>query len=171
MQEIPQINSGHNNNYLSINLHYTRNNSTFPLEFCYPLLNAMKSYHFYATMLSALLLSAAGCDKAGSKKVDPEVIPSDTRLTCSWPLSSSVDSVITAYTTEVVQAGDLFMLKSTGIKKTYTGYLGPCNLPAAAKKNGLAVKVSGYLVTFPGINERDLAADPFELTSVEYIIK
>lgn len=129
----------------------------------------MKSYYFYAAIFSALLLSAAGCDKAVPQKVEPEIVPSDVRLTCSWPSGSVVDSVITEYTTEVVQVGDLFMLKSTGIGKAHTGYFGPCNLPAAAKKNGLAVKVSGYLVTFPDIAERDLAADPFELTLIEYI--
>jgi hypothetical protein len=128
----------------------------------------MKSYYFYA-VFSALLLSAAGCDKAVPQKVEPEVVPSDVRLTCSWPSGSVVDSVITDYITEVVQVGDLFMLKSAGIGKIHTGYLGPCNLPAAAKMNGLAVKVSGYLVTFPDIAERDLAADPFELTLIEYI--
>lgn len=129
----------------------------------------MKSYYFYAAIFTALLLSTAGCDKAVPQKAEPEVVPSDVRLTCSWPSSSTVDSVITEYITEVVQVGDLFMLKSAGMGKVHTGYLGPCNLPAAAKKNGLAVKVSGYLVTFPDIAEKDLAADPFELTLIEYI--
>jgi hypothetical protein len=134
----------------------------------------MKLVKIYPAIISALLLSSAACEK-GSTIPDvpgpgPDNTPIDARLTCAWRPGSSVDSIFTNYISEVKQIGDgLFIIHANGIKKAYTGYLGACNLPEAAKKDGLTMKVSGYLVIYPGLAEEDILANPFEITSYQIL--
>ncbi len=120
-------------------------------------------------MIFGLLLTSSACEKDGPEK-EPADIPSDIRLTCNWRDGSSVDSIFTDYITEIKQIGDgAFIMRATGIRKVFTGYLGACNLPEEAKLDGLAIKVSGYLVTYPDINKEDIAANPFEITTYQIL--
>jgi hypothetical protein len=134
----------------------------------------MKLVKIYPAIISALLLSSAACEKGSTlpdvPEAGPDDTPTDSRLTCTWHPGSSVDSIFTNYISEVKQIGDgLFILHADGIKKAYTGYLGACNLPEAAKKDGLSIKVSGYLVIYPGMAEEDIFANPFEITSYQLL--
>jgi hypothetical protein len=45
-------------------------------------------------------------------------------------------------------------------------FLGSCNLPSAFAKDSLPVTVSGYLLTFPGLELMNLSPLPFEVTAV-----
>jgi hypothetical protein len=45
-------------------------------------------------------------------------------------------------------------------------FLGSCNLPPAFAKDSLPVMVSGYLLTFPGLELMNLSPLPFEVTAV-----
>jgi hypothetical protein len=45
--------------------------------------------------------------------------------------------------------------------------LGSCNLPIAFAKDSLKVTVSGYALTFPGMELMNLSPLPFEVTDVE----
>jgi hypothetical protein len=45
--------------------------------------------------------------------------------------------------------------------------LGSCNLPEAFKKDSLKVMVSGYLLTFPGMDLMNISPIPFEVTAVK----
>lgn len=51
--------------------------------------------------------------------------------------------------------------------ETGTIPLDPCNLPARAKIDGLKIKFSGYLVSFPGLEVLNVRALPFQLTNIE----
>ncbi|MEO6684580.1 MAG: hypothetical protein ABIN24_01390, partial [Dyadobacter sp.] len=85
-------------------------------------------------------------------------------------MGSTIDSTITNYVCEVRQVSDsMFVLRAPGIKKIFTGYLGACNFPKEAQKNGLSLKVSGYVVTYPDIMLEDIIANPFEITSFHII--
>ena len=132
----------------------------------------MKLVKIYPAVISVLLLSAAACEKGNPlpdiSRTDP--VPIDSRLTCTWRQGSTVDSIFTNYTSEVKQIGDgQFILHADGIKKAYTGYLGACNFPEAAKKDGLHMKVSGYLIIYPGMTKEDIFANPFEITSYQVL--
>ena len=136
----------------------------------------MKPYKYYAAIGTLLLyVLNAGCSKTAAPpreiETEPEIIPSDPRLKCSWPANSTVDSILTDYTSEVVQFDSLFILRATEIRQANTGYFGACNLPKDVRKNGLAVKISGYVITYPGIQDQNFAANPFELTTIEVIKK
>ncbi len=125
-------------------------------------------------MILALLLSSSACEKGSTLPKDQNSEsngnPSDTRLTCIWRSNSTVDSTFTDYISEVKQVGDsMFVIRAKGFKKVFTGYLGACNFPKEAKKNGLSLKVSGYLVTYPNILLEDIIANPFEITSYKII--
>jgi hypothetical protein len=129
----------------------------------------MKLVKIYPAIILVLLLSVAGCEKEDTlpdiPKTDHDPIPIDSRLTCTWRQGSAVDSIFTNYTSEVKQIGNgQFILHADGIKRAYTGYLGACNFPETAKKDGLHMKVSGYLVIYPGMTEEDIFANPFEIT-------
>jgi hypothetical protein len=134
----------------------------------------MKSVKIYPAIILALLLSSAACEKESTppdiSRTEPDPIPIDSRLTCTWRQGSVVDSVFTDYISEVKQIGDgRFILHADGMKKVYTGYLGACNFPEEAKKDGLHMKVSGYLIIYPGITEEDIFANPFEITSYQIL--
>lgn len=136
----------------------------------------MKSKKFCIAILScALFLTTTECKKTTQtpEPVEniPQVVPTDSRLTCNWPAGSSVDSVITGYITEVVEIDSFFILKAAAIRLADTGYLGACNLPGDAKRNGLSVKISGYMISYPDNKNSDFAANPFEITSIEYLKK
>ena len=45
--------------------------------------------------------------------------------------------------------------------------LGSCNLPEAFKKDSLKVMVSGYFLTFPGMDLMNINPLPFEVTAVK----
>lgn len=134
----------------------------------------MKFVKVYPAIISALLLSSVACEKGSTppngQKSEPNGAPIDTRLTCNWRTGSTIDSTLTDYISEVKQVGDsMFVLRASGLKKIFTGYLGACNFPKEARKNGLYVKVSGYVVTYPGILLEDIFANPFEITSFQII--
>ena len=48
--------------------------------------------------------------------------------------------------------------------------IAPCNLPEKAKQDGLKVKFSGHLVTYPGLERINVEALPFELTSITSLV-
>lgn len=134
----------------------------------------MKFVKVYPAIISALLLSSVACEKGSTfpdaRNGEPDSAPTDSRLTCHWRPGSSVDSIFKDYISEVKQIGDsIFILHADGIKKAYTGYLGVCNFPEKAKKDGLTIKVSGYLVVYPGMNQEDIFANPFEITSYQLL--
>ena len=134
----------------------------------------MKFVKHYPAIIMALMLSSVACEKGSTlpngQKGEPDGESIDTRLTCNWRAGSTIDSTITNYTTEVKQVGDsIFILRANGLKKIFTGYLGACNFPKEAQKNGLTLKVSGYVVTYPGITLEDIMANPFEITSYQII--
>ena len=133
----------------------------------------MKPFKYYAAIGTLVYVLSSGCSKTAAPprevETEPEIIPSDARLKCSWPANSTVDSVLTDYITEVVQFDSLFILKATEIRQANTGYFGACNLPKDVKKNGLTVKISGYVIAYPGIQDQNFAANPFELTTIEVI--
>ncbi|MCF0054254.1 hypothetical protein [Dyadobacter sp. CY356] len=134
----------------------------------------MKFVKYYPAIILALMLSSVACEKGSTlpngQKGEPDGPAIDSRLTCNWRTGSTVDSTLTSYTTEVKQVGDsMFILRASGLKKIFTGYLGACNFPKEAKKNGLILKVSGYVVTYPDITLEDIIANPFEITSYQII--
>lgn len=134
----------------------------------------MKFVKVYPAIISVLLLSSVACEKGSTipngEKGEQGGTPADTRLTCNWRTGSTVDSTITNYISEVRQVGDsMFVLRAGGLKKIFTGYLGACNFPKEARKNGISLKVSGYVVTYPGIMLEDIIANPFEITSFQII--
>lgn len=134
----------------------------------------MKFVKIYPAIISALLLSSLACEKTATipsgKEGASDNSPADTRLTCNWRTNSTVDSTLTDYISEVKQVGDsMFVLRAAGLKKIFTGYLGACNFPKEAQKDGLYLKVSGYVVTYPGILLEDIIANPFEITSFQII--
>lgn len=47
------------------------------------------------------------------------------------------------------------------------GPLTPCNLPIEFQKDSLKVKISGYMLSFPGMEYMDLTAFPFEVTEIQ----
>ena len=61
-----------------------------------------------------------------------------------------------------------FYLEATSV---HYMYLYACNLPEQVKKHGLRVKVSGHLLTFPGIELSNSEALICELTSLKVIGK
>ena len=61
-----------------------------------------------------------------------------------------------------------FYLEAPSVNRMY---LYACNLPEQAKKHGLRVKVSGHLLTFPGIELSNSEALICELTSLKVIGK
>lgn len=134
----------------------------------------MKFVKIYPAIISALLLSSVACEKGSTlpngQKGEPDGIPIDPRLTCTWRTGSVIDSTLTDYISEVRQVGDsMFVLRASGFKKIFTGYLGVCNFPKEAKKDGLSLKISGYIVTYPGLMLEDIIANPFEITSFQII--
>ena len=135
----------------------------------------MKPYKYYAVMGTLLYVLNAGCSKTAAPPketdIEPEFTPADPRLICTWPANSTVDSILTDYISEVVQFDSLFVLRGTGIRQANTGYLGACNLPKNIKKNGTPVKISGYILDYPGIEDQNVAANAFELTKIEVIKK
>lgn len=134
----------------------------------------MKFVKVYPAIVFALLLSSAGCEKGSTlpkgQKGEQDGNPADTRLTCNWQTGATVDSTLTNYISEVRQISDsLFVLRASGLKKVFKGYLGACNFPKEARINGLSLKISGYVVTYPGIMLEDIVANPFEITSFQII--
>jgi hypothetical protein len=133
----------------------------------------MKFVNIYPAIISVFLLSSVACEKKSTfpdPREEPKGTSIDSRLTCSKRNGSSVDSIFINYISKVRQIGDsLFILHADGIKKAYTGYLGACNFPEEAKKDGLSIKISGYLVTYPGMAEDDIFANPFEITSYQIL--
>lgn len=58
-----------------------------------------------------------------------------------------------------------FYLEATSVDRLY---LYACNLPEQAKRHGLRVKISGHLLTYPGIEGSNREALLSELTSIQY---
>lgn len=105
----------------------------------------------------------------GSCKKEPS--PEEVQLSCNWPPQNRAGEKIENFQTEVVILRDSFyVFNIPNIGSFQAGTYLPCNLPNEAKKGGVKVKISGYAVTFDGIeNVAFLGGAPFELTSIEYL--
>jgi hypothetical protein len=51
--------------------------------------------------------------------------------------------------------------------RSYTTSLAACNLPQQFQKDGLSLKLSGYYLTYPGLELMNVPAPPFEITDIQ----
>lgn len=113
-----------------------------------------------ALTLFLLFAFLTNCDN----KVDP------TATTCVYPdnklaRTSEFIKDVPATITSVTYSGQQ---TSYEIRRAGTSApLGSCNLPPTFQKDGLSVTVSGYLLTFPGMEYINLSPLPFEITDIK----
>ncbi|RDB06395.1 hypothetical protein [Runella aurantiaca] len=124
----------------------------------------MKIKKYTISVLSYLLLGFCGCKKS-------DVIPIKS-LSCDWPPNYSVEAKIVDIVTTVHQSfweDTAYIIRNPSLTDT-APFWGACNMPDKAKKDGIKVKVSGYIITFPGIEGVQFKhGRPFELISIEYL--
>ncbi|WP_428665720.1 hypothetical protein [Runella sp.] len=124
----------------------------------------MKAKRYTISILSYLLLGFCGCHKK-------DVIPISS-LSCKWPDYNSVQAKITDVITTVQATHNdtVFVFRNPTPSNENGSQWLPCNMPQQAKKAGMKVKISGYIITFPGIELSSLIyGRPFELISIEYL--
>ena len=125
----------------------------------------MKIKKYTISVLSYVLLGFCGCKKSD--------VPPIKSLSCKWPADYSVeakviDIIATVY--QVVQKDTAYVIQNPTPSTGFLSFWLACNMPEKAKKNGIKVKISGYIISFPGIeNVVFKHGRPFELISIEYL--
>ncbi|QDK80201.1 hypothetical protein EXU85_16960 [Spirosoma sp. KCTC 42546] len=116
----------------------------------------------YSLSLLLVLSVSISCDR---NKVDPSVSSctyAGRTLTRTTQFINHVPATIIAVTspnTPVIS----FQISRAGTSAP----LSSCNLPVAFAKDRLNVTVSGYLLTFPGMEYMNLSPLPFDVTDVK----
>ena len=115
-------------------------------------------------LIFCILAATLGC------KDSRDVIPI-TSLNCTWKTYFTVNGTVIDVVTSVQQNDTAFVFVNPDPQK-YAGaslWLA-CNMPDEAKKDQIKVKISGYLVGFPNIeNSKFRHGRPFELIAIEYL--
>ena len=110
-----------------------------------------------------LLLGVLG--SCHNDNVDPSV------TSCAYPgaelrrtteFLEDVPATVIAYTPPGTQVVNYQIMRGGT-----SAALGSCNMPSAFTKDSLRVVVSGYLLTFPGMELMNLSPLPFEVTDVK----
>ncbi len=116
----------------------------------------------YVLSLFLLLSVLVSCY---NDKVDPSV------TSCAYPgvelrrtteFIKDVPAIVIAYTPPGTQIINYQIMRGGT-----SAALGSCSLPSAFAKDSLSVTVSGYLLTFPGMELMNLSPFPFEVTEVK----
>ncbi|GHB86332.1 hypothetical protein [Persicitalea jodogahamensis] len=121
-----------------------------------------KMTYLYATLLVVSLVSC--------KDTEPNI-----GLVCDWPAQYKYEMTLTDQVgrmRSILNSGNdtIYVIDAYGVSdKITSGSLLTCNLPGKARVDGKAVKISGYLLTFPNIDRTDIPGNPFEITSIELI--
>ena len=121
------------------------------------------------TMLLLLFISMVQCQNAAIRTDQVKLLgcaPKD-----HTPSKSFLNERARVVDMREVQPGRVqpaFYLEAPSVNRLY---LYACNLPEQAKKHGLRVKVSGHLLTFPGIELSNVEALICELTSLKVVNK
>jgi len=112
----------------------------------------------HCLLLISLLFFLAGCKK--------EKIASSTN--CSYPgvTLTRTDESATQVPAIVVAVKDLNQTISYQIKPSPDHAWAGCNLPQEFAKDSLKVFISGYFLTFPGMETMNISPVPFEVTEV-----
>ncbi|WP_428665717.1 hypothetical protein [Runella sp.] len=124
----------------------------------------MKAKRYTISILSYLLLAFCGCKKS-------DYVPMRS-LSCKWTSNYSVEAKVIDMVTTVhrsVWRDTAYIIRDSTPMSKYSFWLA-CNMPERAKKDSVKVKISGYIMTFPGIEGVQFKhGHPFELTSIKYL--
>jgi hypothetical protein len=129
----------------------------------------MKLLNLIGTMLLLLSINVEQCENATVKKSQFKLLecaPKDH--TPSKPFLNETAKVIDMREVQQRRVRAAFYLEATSVDRVY---LYACNLPEQVKKHGLRVKISGHLLTFPGIEVSNREALICELTNLKVIGK
>jgi hypothetical protein len=115
----------------------------------------------YTLSLFLLFNLLTSCDR---NRIDPSISSCaylDTKLTRTDQFVKEAPAIIITLTSQSQQVSCQIMRGGT------SAALGSCNLPLAFAKDSLKVTVSGYLLTFLGLEVMNLTPLPFEITDIK----
>jgi len=123
-------------------------------------------------LFSPITLLIWGCQNKEPEEI-PEIEPPVYINLCERTEETYVDTVFQDFVCPVEFHHDTTYLLKVFMRssKIQTGYLVPCSLPKEFRKNGLLVKFSGDVISYPDIDSLDRLGETIQLTSIEIINK
>ena len=124
--------------------------------------------------LPVLLLSTTGLSRCGKEEVQSTKVSIEPCKDTVYDFSpshffDSIDGTVVERKRNSTSPVLYYIDAPATYKNTIHLPLYPCNMPESVKQDGLKVKVSGHLLTFPGEELLNREAYDFELSSLEIL--
>ncbi len=121
-------------------------------------------------LISTVSLSRCGSEEVQGLKVSVEPCRNTIKEFSPTHFFDSIEGTVVE-TKRRPNSPVLYLIQAPATyEKTVNLPLFPCNMPEAAKQDGLRVKISGHLLTFPGEELLNRGSYDFELSSMELLI-
>lgn len=126
----------------------------------------MKPLVFRLFLLLPILASFSKCTSDDSPTPGEQVAPCTDKAYVLVKKYENITGTIVQGEAKDSNGDKLFYIDATSETKTIP--LNACNLPAKARVKGVKIKFSGHTLTYPGFDNVNVEALPFQLSKIEY---